>query len=337
MGKAVSTLYHFLEKCKSLLQYGLTFLKKLRSVRTLLLGLFLIGASLYVISLVLLPKQAAYLGLLGFNVSYCYDKASSIEMQLQPIFDEDAVVVSILIQQWDDMKDCDCIDIASPWETWGHSYMVPLYSDPPSSLPVPWIEGTCIKDWLFESNNKELENEPDVQLYLQARRTFDSNMFLGRVTKPAERVDYMRIYTSQIEDFSGGIEFICSDALKRISFTKYALLFPFGKTPVLEELPRTEVYNVAIWVPRQYSIVSATPQPSRIKLWERFNYYEFDINIHESDLVIEFEDRRLAEIQDYIVLISGTMLGVGLAIVVQRVTERVRIRTRKHKDNGGKL
>lgn len=267
------------------------------------ISLFLVLVSLGTVTYVLLPKGKLggeyYESIEGLSILFDCDTSSSIEVQLQPVFGMRTVMVAIFIEDWADMReDCEVIQVNFPGSTCCHKYKVPFVLEPPIT-EMDFVTGRYLR-------------YPEIEII--------------REPEPETKRDVILIFPNEIEDFSGLITFFWVDGVVRTAFAEYALVIPFLSTGgLIEDMSRAEDYTFILWTPKSYSIVSSVPEPLRMRMFGRMCYYIFEIGPLGigSDLVIYFEDGKLGKIENYVIIISSTVMGVALALLVQQITHFV--------------
>lgn len=285
-------------------------LKSILGVIPLLIGLSLIGVSIITISY--LTSSASYYpeNIAGLDILHDGNGDPEVFVGLVPLHGTQEVYATIFISDWEkSLTNCSQIQVYFPGVTYHHSYLLE------SELPVPETPALWGEAW------------PKL-LYNESRHPLSSKMELAWVREPWLCQDIIKIHPKQIEDFVGGIEFLWRNGLQKLSFTEVCFILPF-QAPHSQgvQLNTIRKYQVQLWSPIDYELISSIPKPSRFQLFGRRGaLYQFDIDVQKSDLVVIFEDRKQASIRNYLLIIFSTLLGIGLTIVVGEVISTIKAR-----------
>lgn len=277
------------------------FKRNFKTIIPLFISIVIIGISIAAISFLLGSGTKHPTSLSGMDLLFDRDctKCPPVFVGLVPIRGTPDIRVSISIEKWRELlAERELIQIHFPGFTYTHYYLLPM-----GELPkTPILSHEDIKRLSWESSRRPLGSKVEI------------------IRDPWFLQDIIKIRPKQIPDFDGAIEFTWANGLKKISFTEMGLFLPFqAPQPPGIELKSINHYTVQLWVPKDYGLKSAIPEPSRFQFLGDRTYYQFDIDVSKTDLSATFENERLSKIKDYCLIIFSTFLGIGLATMIEQL------------------
>lgn len=289
------------------------FKGKLRAILPSLIGIFLIGISVWIIFYYLIGSATGYFPMSLGEIDILYDcecaDSPSVFLELRPIYGTQDISVLLIIQEWKKfLGNCDFIQIRFPGVTNAHNHVL---------------------ERIFTSR-RVAGLSPEGKLRLprdNAIPLLPSEMEIIRYTME----DIIKIHPKQIKDFTGGIKFTWVNGLKKLSFTELGVFLPFNNNPMSlirqgVQLYHIKNYTIGLWAPIGYALVSSTSQPLQFQYLYKNKYYQFDINVYKADLIATFENETLSKIKEYCLIFFSILLGIGLALIVEEVIGSIKSR-----------
>ena len=110
-------------------------------------------------------------------------------------------------------------------------------------------------------------------------------------------------------------------------YSKKRLFIPFQaiqwEDTALESI---RFYTTQFVFPSEYYVVSSIPVPSRTQWFTNWTYYEFRIDVTETDLMVILENQNKADMKTYMIILITAFLGIGTSIVAQETIRLIRFR-----------
>lgn len=274
----------------------------------LLIGIVLSGISIWTIFYYLTVPATEIRGSIDVLYDCERNDSTSAILELEPLWETQDVYVLLIIPEWKKfIGNSDVIQINFsgvtdfPRHVIQRAYVFP-------ELPIG-ITSNDLGGNLADISKPLLPSEMEIS---------QNSWGKGKTIK---------IYPKKIDNFTGAIEFFWKDAIKKSSFTDLDIYMSFNSSPIWpnDQLYRIRNYTIKLFTPKDYNLVSSKPQ------FSKFNYgygsnYQFDIDIYKTDLVTTFENKKLLKMRDYSLIIFSTLLGIGLALIVEEVIGLIKIK-----------
>lgn len=274
----------------------------------LLIGIVLSGISIWVIFYYLTVPATGIRGSIDILYDCERNDSTSAILELHPSWETKDIYVLLIIPEWKKfIGNSDFIQIKFSGVTEFHRHVIQrAYVFP--ELPIG-ITSTDLGG-----------NLADISKYL-----LPSEMEISRDSWGMG--ESIKIYPKKIDNFTGAIEFSWKNALNKSSFTELEIYMGFNSSPIWpnDQLYRIRNYTIKLFTPKDYNLVSSKPQ------FSKFNYgyennYQFDIDIYKTDLITTFENKKMCKVRDYSLIIFSTLLGIGLALIVNEVIGLIKVK-----------
>lgn len=284
-------------------------MKKLKKWLTnnsrLAIGFLLTFLSLLGLLGIFMPSfQKAPISLSGFDILTDCATPPVTFISLKPNIDSGVTKVVVAITNWNEIgESCDNLHIYFPGVTSNHQYLLQ------KGTPDP--------------------NNPQEYLTREDRRPLN----LAEIVRDSQMLeDIIRIKPKQVSDFVGAVEFEWQNSVSRNEFEIFDIFLPFQilKSP-LEELTETKKYEISLVAPRGYTLSSKVPEASRFHTLGDISFYGFDIDVEKTEFSLSFKDQNLTGVKDILLIIFSAILGIGLTLVFEKLTERTKPISRAEK------
>jgi len=278
----------------------------------LLIGIILSGISIWIIFYYLTVPATVVRGSIDVLYDGVRNDSTSAVLELDPSWKTKDIHVLLFIPEWKKYI--------------GNSDTIQIYFSGDYDLPRHVI----IRAYAFPElpigiTSDDLGgNLPDI-----SEKFLPSEMDISRDRWGKQIIN---IYPMKIVNFTGAIEFFWKNAIKKSSSMNLDIIMGFNNSPIWpnNRMYRVRNYRIKIFPPDDYNLVSSTPQFSRSDYGFGHNY-QFDIDIYKSDFNSTFENKKMCKMRDYSLIIFSTLLGIGLALIVNEIMGFIKNKATIHK------
>lgn len=245
--------------------------------------------------LILAPTTSRNSPFSGFDVYTDCSIDPSILVSLQPFYkNSQDTLVTVSITGWD-KNICNKLQINFPGTTYNHQYFI----DAGYAIEAGVDPQTALT---HEYTRRDIDN------------LIVNHDWIGQ--------DIISFAPNELENFSGGVEFMWNQGVDKIGFGEFSLLLPFGAVNNGgTSLRSTQSFEVSLLVPDGYKLTSFTPDITRYKPFGNIAFYNFFIEGKNIPLSLTFQNPALENRKEIFLIFLSTLFGIGLTMGVELLIE----------------
>ena len=278
----------------------------------LLIGIVLSGISIWIIFHYLTVPATVIKGSIDVLYNGVRNDSTSAVLELHPSWKTKDIYVLLFIPEWKKyIGNSDTIQVcfSGDYDFFRH-VIIRAYAFP--ELPIG-ITSDDLGGTLPDISEEFLSSEIDI-----SRGRWGNKI--------------LNIYPKKMANFTGAIEFFWENAITKSSSMNLDIIMNFNNSPIWpnNRMYRVRNYTIKLFPPNDYNLVSSTPQFLRSDVGFGHNY-QFDIDIYKSDFNSTFENKKMCKLRDYSLIIFSTLLGIGLALIVNEIMGFIKTKATLHK------
>jgi len=121
-----------------------------------------------------------------------------------------------------------------------------------------------------------------------------------------------------------GVEFFLKEQISHPSSDQLSISIPMysAGAAIAPGLHQVSSYQIQIYLPKNYELVSSVPSPSRFKvIGDTLAIYQFDVDATATDLLINLENRFITRDLHNIQILLGTLIGFSTGLIIAQIFE----------------
>jgi hypothetical protein len=123
-----------------------------------------------------------------------------------------------------------------------------------------------------------------------------------------------------------GVEFFLPTQMSHPSPSQVSISIPLYSAgeSISTGLHQVSRYQVQIYLPKNYELISSVPSPTRFKvIGDTRAIYQFDVNATATDLLINLENRFITRDIRNIQILLGTLIGFSTSLIISQIIDIV--------------
>ena len=123
-----------------------------------------------------------------------------------------------------------------------------------------------------------------------------------------------------------GVEFFLPNQILHPSASQISISIPLysSGTSISPGLHQVCNYQIQIYLPKNYELISSVPSPSRFKvIGDTLAIYQFDVDATATDLLINLENRFITRDIRNIQILLGTLIGFSTSLIIAEIIELI--------------